>query len=46
VVVATKAGAALRHASEEALGAGDALTVESCRPIFESSGAMLGEGCY
>ena len=46
MVVATKAGAVLRHASEEDLGAVDALTVESYRPIFESFVAMLGEGCY
>ena len=46
MVVATKAGAVLRHASEEDLAAVDALTVESYRPIQESFVAMLGEDCY
>ena len=46
MVVATKAGAVLRHANEEDLEAVDALTVESYRPIFESFVAMLGEDCY
>jgi len=46
VVVATKGGAVLRHASDEDLEAIDELTVESYRPIFESYLSMLGEDCY
>jgi GNAT superfamily N-acetyltransferase len=46
VLVATKGGAALRHARDDDLEAVDALTVESYRPIFESYLAMLGEDCY